>query len=183
MGKKITVDSATLMNKGYEVIEAHILYGVPYNNIYTVIQPQSIVHSLVEFDDGSCLAQMSNPDMRIPVQLALTYPERFVSPVPPIDFSKAFSVGFEPLFRENYPLYDLALKCAEKGGTAPCALNAADEIAVGAFLAGKIGFTEIFGVVEKTLSRMKLSKAVNFDILYETDEKARELAKSLIDKK
>jgi 1-deoxy-D-xylulose-5-phosphate reductoisomerase len=157
MGKKITIDSSTLLNKGYEVIEAHHLYGTDYKDIITVIQPQSLIHSMVEFNDGAILAQMSAPTMELPIQLALTYPERLPTTLQPLDFTKAFSINFEPLVRERYPLYDLALKCGEAGGIYPTALNAASEEAVYAFLNGEIAYTDIFtvtrGVVELTNSQ------------------------------
>ena len=180
MGKKITVDSATLMNKGYEVIEAHMLYGADYRNIETVIQPQSIVHSLVEFNDGAVLAQTSLPTMEIPVQLALSYPERLTSAVAPMDFKRAFSLEFEPLEREFYPCYDLALECGECGGTAPCVLNAADETAVNAFLAGRIKYTDIYRVVKKTAEKVGLSAVENMEQLKEIDGRARTAAEEII---
>ncbi len=181
MGKKITVDSATLLNKGYEVIEAHHLYGTPYENIKTVIQPQSVIHSMVEFDDGSVLAQMSNPTMELPIQLALTYPERLpVQSLAPLDFSKPFSLGFEPLVRKDYPLYDLALKCGEEGGTYPTALNAASEVAVNAFLNGKIKFTDIFRVTEKVVSGHTRAAVKDYGQLEEADLAARASAELII---
>ena len=180
MGKKITVDSATLMNKGYEVIEAHALYGTPYDKIHTVIQPQSIVHSMVEFEDGAILAQMSYPTMELPIQIALTYPERYSCELAPMDFTKAFSLGFEPLERKSYPLFDLALKCGEAGGTLPCALNAADEVAVGAFLSKNLTYTDIFAVVDGVISATVRENAESFEQLVEVDKKARELADKII---
>lgn len=180
MGFKITVDSATLMNKGYEVIEAHALYGTPYDRIHTVIQPQSIVHSMVEFEDGAILAQMSYPTMELPIQLALTYPERYCCELAPIDFAKAFSLGFEPLERRAYPLFDLALRCGEAGGTLPCALNAADEVAVHAFLNKNLTYTGIFTVVDKVISSTGLEKVQSFEHLVEVDKKARDAANKII---
>lgn len=180
MGKKITVDSATLMNKGYEVIEAHALYGTPYSRIETVIQPQSIVHSMVEFEDGAILAQMSYPTMELPIQLALTYPERYSCELAPMDFCKAFSLGFEPIDRKSYPLFDLALKCGEAGGTLPCALNAADEVAVWAFLNKNITYTDVFTVVDRVISATERQRVEGFEQLVEVDKKARELANKII---
>ena len=180
MGKKITVDSATLMNKGYEVIEAHALYGTPYSKIHTVIQPQSIVHSMVEFEDGAILAQMSYPTMELPIQIALTYPQRYSCELAPMDFTKAFSLGFEPLERKNYPLFDLALKCGEAGGTLPCALNAADEVAVGAFLNKNITYTDIFTVVDGVISATVWERAESLEQLIEVDKKARNQAEKII---
>ena len=182
MGAKITVDSATLLNKGYEVIEAHALYGTPYADIQTVIQPQSIVHSLVEFADGAVLAQLSYPTMEIPIQLALSYPQRLPTAIAPMDFTRAFSLGFEPLVRENYSLFDLALKCGEAGGTLPCALNAADEVAVHAFLDGEIPFTAIFGVTNEVVSKTPKYTATSFGQLEEVDALARERAQKAVRK-
>jgi len=176
MGKKITVDSATLMNKGYEVIEANSLFGVPYENIEAVIQPQSIIHSLAEFADGSCLAQMSYPTMEIPIQLALSYPERLKTTVKPLDFKSSFSLGFEPLERGKYPCFDLALQCGMLGGTAACALNAADEEAVKAFLCGAIKFTDIYRVLDAVMQSTDVRKAESFDRLADCDRSARESA-------
>ena len=180
MGKKITVDSATLMNKGYEVIEAHMLYGTPYRDIQTVIQPQSIIHSLVEFSDGSTLAQMSYPTMEVPIQLALSYPDRLDLAVKPMDFNSAFSLDFKPMERKIFPCFDLALKCGEAGGTLPCALNASDEVAVNAFLNGQIAFTDIYRVVEGVISSTAREEVNSFAQLAEVDLKARERAKNII---
>lgn len=180
MGKKISVDSATLVNKGFEVIEAHVLYGTPYWRIQTVIQPQSMVHSMVEFSDGAIMAQMSYPSMELPVQLALTYPERLFCSIPFTDFSKPFSIDFEPLERKKFPLYDLALRCGEEGGTLPCALNAADEVAVAAFLGGKIKFTDIYAVAEEVVSATHKSTVESFGELWEVDQKARSKAERII---
>ena len=180
MGKKITVDSATLMNKGYEVIEAHHLYGTPYCDIEAVIQPQSIVHSLVEFSDGSLIAQMSYPTMEVPVQLALSYPERLDLAVEPMDFKRAFSLEFKPLVRENYPCFDFALKCGEAGGVLPCAMNAADEEAVKAFLDGKIAFTDIYTVVERVVDCVKNESVQSFEQLLSVDSSARLAAREII---
>lgn len=176
MGKKITVDSATLMNKGYEVIEANRLFGVPYENIEAVIQPQSIIHSLAEFADGSCLAQMSYPTMEIPIQLALSYPERLKTTVKPLDFKNSFSLGFEPLERGKYPCFDLALQCGRLGGTAACALNAADEEAVKAFLCGAIKFTDIYRVLDAVMQSTVVREAESFACLADCDRSARESA-------
>lgn len=182
MGKKITIDSATLMNKGYEVIEARWLYGTPYSAIETVIQPQSVVHSLVEFSDGAVLAQMSYPTMEVPVQLALSYPERLDLAVEPMDFKRAFSLEFKPLIRENYPCFDLALRCGETGGTLPCAMNAADEEAVKAFLEGKIAFTDIYRVVDGVINATVAESVQSFVQLAEADRIARAAAQKIIKK-
>jgi 1-deoxy-D-xylulose-5-phosphate reductoisomerase len=180
MGKKITIDSATLLNKGYEVIEAHHLYGTPYKNIKTVIQPQSIIHSMVEFDDGAILAQMSNPTMELPIQLALTYPERFECNLTPMDFTKAFSIEFMPLVRDNYPLYDLALTCGESGGVLPTALNAASEVAVYAFLNGQIAFTDIYKVAQDVVLATPYEAVKSFEQLKEVDRVCRLRAEACI---
>lgn len=182
MGKKITVDSATLMNKGYEVIEAHALYGTPYNRIEAVIHPQSIVHSMVEFEDGAILAQLSYPTMELPIQIALTYPQRYSCGVSPMDFAKAFSLGFEPIARKDYPLFDLALRCGEEGGTLPCAMNAADEVAVNAFLNKNLTYTDIFMVVDGVISSTPCEKVTSFEQLSEVDRLARKAAQKIINK-
>ena len=180
MGKKITIDSATLMNKGYEVIEAHYLYGTPYHDIETVIQPQSIIHSLVEFTDGSLLAQMSYPTMELPIQIALSYPKRLDLAVRPMDFKRAFSLDFKPIVRENYPCFDFALKCGQEGGVLPCAMNAADEEAVKAFLEGKIAFTDIYTVVERAVGIIKNERVQSFEQLSDIDRAARISARSIL---
>ncbi len=180
MGAKITIDSATLLNKGFEVIEAMWLYDCPLEKIHTVVQPESIIHSMVEFDDGGILAQMSYPTMELPIQLALTYPERFACDLKPLDFESLGQIRFKPLRREAFPCYDLALTAAEKGDNYPCALNAAGEIAVRAFLDRRIPFTAIAEVIEKTLERSERVKADSYAILKEVDETARATARALI---
>lgn len=180
MGKKISVDSATLVNKGYEIIEAHVLFNAPYSRIQGVIQPQSIVHSMVEFCDGAVLAQMGVPSMELPIQLALTYPERLGCMLEPLDFSKPLSLEFLPLEREKYPLFDLTVKCGEAGGVMPCAMNAADEEAVAAFLEGKIKYTDILRVAEGVLSSTENRRAESFEQLAEVDKTARAAAEKII---
>ena len=182
MGKKITIDSATLMNKGYEVIEAHVLYGTSYDKIETVIQPQSIVHSLVELEDGSVLAQMSYPTMELPISLALSYPERIATALKPMDFKTPFSLQFEPMVRKNYPCFDLALTCGEEGGIAPCVLNGADEEAVHSFLKGEIAFTDICRVVENTLSAFTNEQVKDFEQLKDINDRAVAIARQQINK-
>lgn len=176
MGAKITVDSATLLNKGYEIIEAHHLYNAPYSRIEAVIQPQSIVHSMVEFADGAVLAQLSNPSMELPIQLALTYPERCRSGVAKMDFTRAFSLDFMPLERGQYPMYDLALECGRRGGIMPTVLNAASEIAVGAFLRDSIGFTDIYEISADVVAATPYARAESYSQLCEADGAARRLA-------
>jgi 1-deoxy-D-xylulose-5-phosphate reductoisomerase len=180
MGKKITIDSSTLLNKGYEVIEAHHLYGTPYQNIHTVIQPQSIIHSMVEFDDGAILAQMSNPTMELPIQLALTQPQRLSTGLKPLDFTKPFSINFEPLDRSKYPMYNLALCCGEKGGIYPTALNAASEEAVNAFLNGQIAYTDIFTVTDGVVNATAYQKVESYAQLAAVDKQARIQANKII---
>ncbi|MDE7379682.1 MAG: 1-deoxy-D-xylulose-5-phosphate reductoisomerase [Clostridia bacterium] len=180
MGAKITVDCATLLNKGYEIIEAHHLYGADYRKISAVIHPQSIVHSMVRFSDGATLAQMSYPTMELPIQLALTYPERYDCNLPQLDFTKAFSLEFLPLERGNYPLYDLALDCGIKGGILPTALNAASEVAVNAFLKGGLKFTDIYTVADRVVQTTGYAAAESYEQLAQTDVRAREIAAKLI---
>ena len=176
MGAKITVDSATLLNKGYEIIEAHHLYNAPYSRIEAVIQPQSIVHSMVEFADGAVLAQLSNPSMELPIQLALTYPGRCRSGVAKMDFTRTFSLDFMPLERGQYPMYDLALECGRRGGIMPTVLNAASEIAVGAFLRDAIGFTDIYEISADVVAATPYARAESYSQLCEADGAARRLA-------
>lgn len=180
MGKKITIDSATLMNKGYEVIEAHVLYGTDYDRIETVIQPTSIVHSMVEFDDGAVLAQMSYPTMELPITLALTYPERIKTTLKPMDFKSAFSLEFLPVGRWHYPCFDIALKCGKEGGIMPCVLNAADETAVYAFLNGEIAFTDIYRVVAETVAAFSNEKVTSFEQLEDINQRASDKAREII---
>jgi 1-deoxy-D-xylulose-5-phosphate reductoisomerase len=176
MGPKITVDSATLANKGLELIEAHWLFGIPYTRIEVVVHPSSIVHGLVRFRDGAALAHVGYPDMRVPISFALTYPEREPTPVPSLDLSRGLSLSFEPPDLEAFPLLRLARQAGESGGTYPCAFNAANEVAVAAFLAGRIGFLEIAATVEETLAQVDGVSAWNLDELIAVDEEARRIA-------
>lgn len=180
MGAKITVDCATLLNKGYEIIEAHHLYGAPYKKISAVIHPQSIVHSMVQFKDGATLAQMSYPTMELPIQLALTYPERRDCALNGLDFSSALSLEFLPLEREDYPLFNLALTCGEEGGVLPTALNAASEEAVNAFLCGRIKFTDIFTVAERVVNGAHNQSVESYVQLAAEDDLARRRAAEII---
>lgn len=180
MGAKITVDCATLLNKGYEIIEAHHLYGAPYEKISAVIHPQSIVHSLVRFADGATLAQLSYPTMELPIQLALTYPERLDCALPQLDFTKAFSLEFLPLDGKDYPLYSLALDCGKAGGVLPTALNAASEVAVDAFLKCGLRFTDIYTVTDKVVSKTANEGVQSYEQLAIADGNARRLAEKII---
>lgn len=182
MGAKITIDSATLLNKGFEVIEAKWLYNCPLEKIHTLVQPTSIIHSMVEFEDGGILAQMSYPTMELPIQLALTYPERLPCDLPSLDFEKLAEIKFLPLERKAFPCYDLALSSAEMGDNYPCALNGAGEVAVRAFLSGRIGFTQIADTMEEVLKNTQRLRAENYETLAYTDERARALAREYIEK-
>jgi 1-deoxy-D-xylulose-5-phosphate reductoisomerase len=174
MGPKITIDSATLANKGLEVIEAHFLFGVPYENIEVVIHPPSIVHGVVRFRDGASIAHLGYPDMRVPISYALTYPDRAATPIPPLDLTTA-PLEFHAPDLETFPLLALAREAGERGGTCPCAFNAANEVAVQAFFDGRIGFLEIASLVEDVLSRVDGAPARDVDELVEADRRAREL--------
>ncbi|MSQ22450.1 MAG: 1-deoxy-D-xylulose-5-phosphate reductoisomerase, partial [Dehalococcoidia bacterium] len=174
MGKKITVDSATLMNKGYEVIEAHWLFQTHWDRIQVALHPQSIVHSLVEFQDGTLKAQLAAPDMRLPIQYALFYPKRMPSQwAGGFDITKIGQLSFEPLNRERYPCFDLALDAARAGGTYPAALCAADEVAVDLFLGRKLGFTEIPRLVQKVVDEHRPGSATSLEDIMDADAWAR----------
>ena len=183
MGAKITIDSATLLNKGFEVIEARWLYDAPLEKIHALVQPESIVHSMVEFEDGSVMAQMSYPTMELPIQLALTYPERINCGLKSLDFEGLQTLRFLPLERKNYPCYDLALQALETGDNYPCALNGAGEIAVQAFLQERIGFTEIANVMAYVLEKTERERVDSYEILARTDGHARALAEEYINGK
>ena len=176
MGPKITVDSATLANKGLELIEAHFLFGLPYDRIEVVLQPASVVHALVRFRDGASLAHLGYPDMRVPIAFALTYPERAATPVAPLDFSNGLRLEFEPPDLETFPLLALARRAGEEAGTYPCAFNAANEVAVAAFLEGRLPFLGIAATVEETLAGIDGGPAHDLDELVDADAEARRLA-------
>ena len=176
MGPKITVDSATLANKGLELIETHFLFGLPYDRIEVVLQPTSIVHAMVRFRDGATLAHLGYPDMRVPISFALAYPERAATPIPPLDFSQGLVLEFEPPDLETFPLLALARRAGERGGTFPCAFNAANEVAVAAFLEGRLCFLGIAATVEETLAAVEGAPARDLDDLIEADAEARRLA-------
>ena len=174
MGKKITVDSATLMNKGLEVMEAKWLFGVETNQIEVLVHPQSIVHSAVEYEDGAIMAQMGEPDMRVPIQYALTYPERAANTFPKIDFTKHSTLTFSHPDTETFPCLSLAYRALEAGGTMPAVLNGANEIAVEKFLSGKIGFLEIPTLIEKTMNAYTVQESRTLGDLLKADKWARE---------
>lgn len=173
MGGRITIDSATLMNKGFEAIEAHHLFGVPYERIAVVVHPQSIVHSLIDLVDGATLAHLGYPDMRVPISYALHFPERADVDVPRLDLATVGELSFEPPDLETFACLRLALDAGRAGGTAPCVLNAADEVAVAAFLDGRIEFTAIAAAIERVLEEMPAQPVTHFDDLFACDEEAR----------
>jgi 1-deoxy-D-xylulose-5-phosphate reductoisomerase len=177
MGGKITIDSATLMNKGLELIEAHHLFGVPYEQIDVVVHPQSIVHALVHLNDGASLAHLGYPDMRVPISYALHQPERTDVPVPTLDLVEVGSLTFEPPDMDTFPCLRLAREAAEAGGTAPCVLNAANEVAVHAFLRRELPFTGIARVIDSTLAELAPRPLREFSDLYEADSEARAVAR------
>lgn len=176
MGPKITIDSATLANKGLELIEAHYLFELPYEKIDVVVHPTSVVHSLVRLRDGAAFAHVGYPDMRVPISYALTYPERRATPVPALDLTTPLSLEFEPPDPERFPLLPLAREAGERGGTYPCAFNAANEVAVAAFLAERIGFLEIAPLVKDALDRADGDAVSDLPELVEADAAARRLA-------
>ena len=178
MGPRISVDSATLMNKAFEVIEAHFLFGLPYDQIEVVVHPQSIVHSMVEFVDGSLKAHLGEPDMRVPIQFAITYPARQPGPLAPFPIAD-HTLTFEPPDTKAFPLLDLGYEAGRRGGSAPAVLNAADEIAVQAFLDGRIGFGAIAHVVEGTLESVALRELGTVADVIEVDAEARSRASEL----
>jgi 1-deoxy-D-xylulose-5-phosphate reductoisomerase len=181
MGRKISVDSATLMNKGLEVIEATLLFGFPESQVSVVVHPQSLVHSLVEYADGSLLAQLGAPDMRTPIAQALAWPERVVSGVQALDMSVVGRLDFEPPDHVRFPSLDLARAAARAGGTAPALLNAANEVAVQAFLDRRLNFTGIATVIDKVLQRLGSSSVKALEDVFAADAAARRLAVALIE--
>jgi len=179
MGEKITIDSATLFNKGLEMIEAHWLFGVDISRVEVVIHPQSIVHSMVEFVDGSVLAQMSHSDMRFPIQYAFTWPDRVAGSLPPLEFAKLRSLDFEEPRLDVFPALDLARQAAERGGAMPAVLNAANEVAVAEFLASRISFPRIWETVAEVLEQTPDLPLTDLDGLLGADRAARELARTV----
>jgi 1-deoxy-D-xylulose-5-phosphate reductoisomerase len=183
MGKKITIDSATLMNKGLEIIEAHYFFDIPPEKIKILIHPQSIVHSLVEFVDGSIIAQLSVPDMRLPIQYALFYPERVKSMNLPLNLSRIKNLTFTEPDLRRFPALKLSYKALNLGGTAPCVLNAANEVAVDAFLKQRLGFADIIFMVDGVLRTHKVEKRPKLNDILKADLWARKKTFELIDKK
>jgi 1-deoxy-D-xylulose-5-phosphate reductoisomerase len=180
MGRKISVDSATMMNKGLEVIEAHWLFGAPAQAIQVVIHPQSVVHSMVEYIDGSVIAQLGNPDMRTPIAQALAFPERIEAGVESLDLFRVATLQFEQPDRNRFPALGLAYAALEQGGTAPAVLNAANEIAVAAFLEGRLPFLEITSIIASTLESVSARPVTGLEDVMAADRAAREQAESLI---
>jgi 1-deoxy-D-xylulose-5-phosphate reductoisomerase len=181
MGGAITIASATLMNKGLELIEAHHLFGMPYDQIDVVVHPQSIIHSLIALCDGATLAHLGYPDMRVPISYALHYPDRVDVPVRPLDLVEQGSLTFERVDVDTFACLALARAAGEAGGTAPCTLNAANEVAVHAFLAGRLGFLDIAEVIESTIERLPAEPVRSFDSLAAADAEARRVAAELVD--
>jgi 1-deoxy-D-xylulose-5-phosphate reductoisomerase len=175
MGPKITIDSATLANKGLELIEAHFLFGIAFERIDVVVHPSSVVHALVRFRDGAALAHLGYPDMRVPISFALTYPERRATPISALDLASGMTLEFEAPDLDRFPLLRLAREAGLRGGTYPCAFNAANEVAVAAFLDGRIGFLDISSLVEDALAEVNGSAAVDLADLVQADAGARRL--------
>ena len=180
MGKKISVDSATMMNKGLELIEACLLFSVDPDDVQVVIHPQSIIHSMVDYVDGSVLAQMGNPDMRTPIAYAMAWPERFDSGVAPLDIFEVGHMDFQPADLQRFPCLKLAYQAIKTGGIMPTVLNAANEIAVEAFLAGQVRFTDIAKIIELSMAQFKAGIADSLDHILQADRQAREVANAVI---
>ena len=182
MGKKITVDSASLVNKGLEVIEAKWLYGVRYDQIQVVVHPQSIVHSMVQFHDGAVIAQLGSTDMKLPIQYALTYPDRTDSEFERLDFWNMKNLTFDKPDTDTFKGLKFAYEAGEMGGSMPCIFNAANEIAVGAFLKGGIKFLDIYDIIEQTMLKRECIMEPTLEELFEEDRWARDFAASLLTK-
>lgn len=176
MGAKITIDSATMVNKGLEVIEAHWLFGLDYEQIHVLLHPESIIHSYVEFQDTSIVAQLGNPDMRVPIQYALTYPERMKSPAKPLSLAEVGKLHFKEMDFNRFPCLRLAFECGKMGGTAPTAFNAANEIAVARFLHGEISFLHIEAIIERVLERHVNVADPELSAIEACDHEARSIA-------
>jgi len=180
MGPKITIDSATLANKGLELIEAHFLFGLPYERIEVVVHPTSVVHSLVRFRDGAAIAHLGYPDMRVPISYALTYPDRPSTTVPALDLAAGLTLEFEAPDTETFPMLTLAREAGVRGGTYPCAFNAANEVAVAAFLDGRISFLDIAETVTRTLDAVAGNRPRDLEDLHAADAEARRLAEGVL---
>ncbi len=180
MGGKISIDSATLMNKGLEVIEAHHLFGTPYDRIDVVVHPQSIVHAMITLSDGTSIAHLGYPDMKLPIASALLWPRRTALPLAPLDLAAVGALTFEPIDESAFPALGLAIAAGRTGGTAPCILNAANEVAVAAFLGRRCSFVEIAAVIGATLEELPSERAFSFETLIATDRGARESAASFV---
>lgn len=180
MGAKITIDSATLVNKGFEVIEAHWLFGTPAEKIDVVVHPESIIHSMVEFEDGSIKAQMGEPDMRTPISIALMYPERAARDTAPFDFVKNSSLTFHAVDNERFPALGIAYDCLRRGGSAAATMNGANEVAVAAFLKGQCGYNDIVGTIEYTLKNAQFSATPSLSDYAEIDTESRRLAREYL---
>ena len=176
MGAKVTIDSASMMNKGFEMIEARWLFGLPPERIEVVVHPQSIVHSMVQFGDGAVMAQLGTPDMHLPIAYALAYPHRLRSAAPRLDFAQLSTLTFEAPDRERFRNLDYAYEAARRGGNMPCILNAADEVAVAAFLSGKIGFLAMSDLIAETMARTTFIATPTYDDYVQTDAEARRIA-------
>jgi 1-deoxy-D-xylulose-5-phosphate reductoisomerase len=181
MGRKITIDSATLMNKGFEVIEAHYLFGLEYSQIDVVVHPESIVHGIAEFRDGSMIAQLASPDMRLPIQLALSFPDRLGTGIRSLDLAEVGALTFQPVDREAFPALDLAYRAGRKGATFPAAMNAANEVAVMAFLEGKVDLTGVPEITARVVDEHQPASVVSLVTLERADVWARRRAAELIE--
>ncbi len=180
MGRKISVDSATMMNKGLEIIEAHWLFDAPWEKIEVVVHPQSVIHSMVEYADGSVIAQLGNPDMRTPIAHALAYPERIDAGVEPLDLCSIGALNFERPDYRRFPCLGLAYEALKRGGNAPAVLNAANEIAVESFLDGKLAFTRIPGLIEQAMAGVPWNDAADLEAILAADAEGREAARRLV---
>jgi 1-deoxy-D-xylulose-5-phosphate reductoisomerase len=182
MGRKISVDSATMMNKGLELIEACELFGLEEGDIDIVVHPQSVVHSMVEYVDGSVLAQMANPDMKVPIAYALGWPQRVDSGAASLDLFAAGRFEFEPPNHDRFPALGMARNAAKQGGTAPAILNAANEVAVEAFLRGEISFNRIMELVTETMDKVSINTDVDLEMALQADQEARRFCATLVSK-
>ena len=183
MGAKITIDSASMMNKGFEVIEARWLFNIPVENIQVLVHPQSVVHSAVQFIDGSVKAQLGTPDMRIPIQYALTYPKRWQSDVPRLDFFATRNLTFEEPDMQRFPNLRLAYEAMDRGGNMPCILNAANEVVNAAFREGKCGFLQMSDIIARTMEKTDFIVSPTYEDYVQTDYLARKIATTILNKK